>query len=259
VPAQLLARLDAPPCHTWRDGAGATLAPAPAMVVGLVRVELARALARPAPPMAHAWDGVQRRGQHHAVVAIGRAQAHPEGRAPAVDHKVALRARFAAIRRVRAGLGTPRLAATAALSSEARLQSRCPASASRSRRTRCSAAQAPASCQSRSRRQQVMPEQPISLGSISQGMSERSTKTIPARTVRSLQRGRPPQGRDGSGGSSGAKAAHRSSETRGLFIAPQRSRPSFVRCSKSVPARRQLSPGKYVHAAMACSALCRRK
>jgi len=43
----------------------------------------------------------------------------------AVDHKVVLRPRFAAIRRVGAGLGSPLFAGTAALSKEARVQSRC--------------------------------------------------------------------------------------------------------------------------------------
>jgi hypothetical protein len=82
-------------------------------------------------------------------------------------------------------------AATDALSRLARLQSKCPASDRRSSSTRCSAAQTPASCQSRNRRQQVMPEQPSSRGSISQGMPERSTKMMPARVSRLSQRGRP--------------------------------------------------------------------
>jgi hypothetical protein len=53
--------------------------------------------------------------------------------------------------------------------------------------------QMPASCQSRNRRQQVMPEpQPSSCGSISQGMPLRSTKRIPVKQARSGQRGLPP-------------------------------------------------------------------
>ena len=136
VPAQPLAGVDAPSGDAGRDGAGAALPAAAAVIVGLVGVELVGALARPASPVAHAGHGVQGRRQHHAVVPVGRAQAHPERRAPAVDHKVALRARFAAIRRVRAGLGTPLLAATEALSRTGRLQSRCPASDRRSSSTR---------------------------------------------------------------------------------------------------------------------------
>ena len=56
----------------------------------------------------------------------------------AVDHDMALRARFAAIRRVRAGRGAPLLAGTLALSRQARLQSIWSASPSRSSSARWS-------------------------------------------------------------------------------------------------------------------------
>jgi hypothetical protein len=229
------------------DGAAAAFGSATAVIIGLVRVELVRPLLGATPPRAPAGHGVEGWSQHDAVVAVGRAQAHPERRAPAVDHKVALRARFAAIRWVRAGLGAPLFAATAALSSAARLQSSCPASESRSSSTRCSPVQTPASCQSRNLRQQVMPEQPSSRGSISQGMPERRTKTIPAKAARSSQRGRPPLGLGGSEGSSGSMAAQRSSETRGLFIPPQRSSRSFVRCSYSMPNNMEGAPRRRPH------------
>ena len=53
----------------------------------------------------------------------------------------------------------------------------------------------PASCQSRKRRQQVMPDpHPSSWGSISQGTPLRNTNTIPARHARSAKRGLPPLG-----------------------------------------------------------------
>ena len=73
------------------------------------------------------------------------------------------------------------LAGKEALSSGQRLQSIALARPSRTSSARCSRSQTPASCQSRSRRQQVMPEpQPISWGSIAQGMPVRSTKRMPA-------------------------------------------------------------------------------
>ena len=62
--------------------------------------------------------------------------------------------------------------------------------------------------------------QPISWGSISQGMPDFSTKMMPVKAARSGTRGRPPLGLGGSGGSSGATMAHRSSLTRGLAHAP---------------------------------------
>ena len=105
MPAQLFARLHAASSDARLDGAGTALLAATTVVVGLGGVELAGARARAALPVAHAGHGIQGRGQHHAGVPIGRAQAHSEGRAAAVNHKMALRARFAAIRRVRTGLG----------------------------------------------------------------------------------------------------------------------------------------------------------
>ncbi len=118
--------------------------------------------------------------QHQTVAPVSWAQAHPERRAPAVDHKIALRARSGAIRRVRTGFSTPVLAAAEALSKLIRLQSRYPAPDKRSSSPRCSATQTLACCQARNRRKQVMPEQPTSRGSISHGMPELSTKTTPA-------------------------------------------------------------------------------
>lgn len=179
VSAQPFAAVYASPCSAGLDGTFPAFAPAAAMVIGLVGVELART----ATTVAHAKHGIQSRCQHHAVVPIGRAQPHPERGAPPVDHKMALRDRFAAIRGVRAGFCTPLFAAMAALSRLARLQSRCPASDSRSSSTRWSLAQTPVVCQSRNLRQQVMPEQPNSRGSISQGMPDRRTKMMPTKAT----------------------------------------------------------------------------
>ena len=74
----------------------------------------------------------------------------------------------------------PALAGTLAASSEHRLQSIAPASPEPVEQDVVDACQTPASCQSRSRRQQVMPEpQPISRGSISHGMPLLSTNRMP--------------------------------------------------------------------------------
>ena len=79
--------------------------------------------------------------------------------------------------------------------------------------------QTPWTCQSRSRRQQVMPEpHPISWGNISQGMPDFSTKRMPVEQAQSGTRGRPPLGLGGYGGSSGATTAHRSSLTSGMAM-----------------------------------------
>jgi hypothetical protein len=136
VPAQPRARLHATSSDAGPDGAGAALLTATTMVVGLVGVELLGPPTGPALAVPHARHRVEGGRQHQAVVPVRRAQTDAERRAPSVDHKVALRARFASIRRVRAGLGTPLLAGTDALSRLARLQSSCPASERRSRSTR---------------------------------------------------------------------------------------------------------------------------
>ncbi len=136
VPAQPFAGFHATSGDPRPDGAGATLFAATPVIIGLVGVELLGPPARSPSPVPHARHRVEGGRQHEAVVPVGWAQAHPERGASPVDHKVALCARFAPIRRVRAGLGAPLFAAADALSREARLQSSCPASASRSRSTR---------------------------------------------------------------------------------------------------------------------------
>jgi hypothetical protein len=64
-------------------------------------------------------------------------------------------------------------------------------------------------CQSRKRRQHVMPDpQPSSCGSSPQGIPLRRTKRMPMRHARSGIRGRPPFGRVGGTGRSGAIRSH---------------------------------------------------
>ena len=71
-----------------------------------------------------------------------------------------------------------------------------------------------------SRRQHVLPPQPISAGRSRHWMQVCSTKTIPASAARSDTRGLPPFGLAGSDGRNGETAAQRSSGTRGAAIAP---------------------------------------
>ena len=202
------------------------------MIIGFVGMEFVRPAPRATPPMSHRRHSIERGCEHQAVVPVSSTQADPERCARPVDHNMALRARFAAIRRVRAGGRAPRFAAIEEESSAARLQSSLSASARRSSRMRCRRAHTPAACQSRSRRQHVMPEQPISEGSISQGMPERRTKIIPASAARSSTRGRPPLSLAGSDGRSGSITAHRAWGTRGLAMPNQRAHAGFVRRSK---------------------------
>ncbi len=219
VAAELLAAVDATPGDTRLDVTLPATGPAAAMIERLVGVELIGPTAGPPAGALDGRNGIEHRFQHQAVVPVGRAQEAGERRARAVDHKMALRARFAAIRRAGAGLVAPFFAGTAALSRQARDQSRRSAPPSRFKSSWCSRAQTPVFCQSRKRRQQVMPDpQPISCGSISQGMPVRSTNKMPLSAARSSTGGRPPFGFGRGGGNSGATADQRSSETRGFAI-----------------------------------------
>ena len=137
--------------------------------------------------------------------------------AAGIRKEMMLRARLAAIRRIRAGVVPPFFAGTLLESRAARDQSSWPASPNASSSTWWSAYHTPASCQSRSRRQQVMPlPQPISCGSISHGMPLFRTKMIPVRQARSGTRGWPPLGLGRSGGRSGSITAQSSSLTNGF-------------------------------------------
>jgi hypothetical protein len=157
--------------------------------------------------------------ENRRVVDVCRAEHHTERDASSIRNKVALRARFSFICRIRSGFCAPLFAGMLAESKQARSHSILSASPRRSKSTRCSRSQTPASCHSRRRRQHVTPEpQPISWGNISQGMPLFSTKMMPVRAARSSTRGLPPSGLGGSGGSSGSMISHSSSLTNSLTI-----------------------------------------
>ncbi len=131
--AQPLPGLDAAPGDARDDAALAARGPAEGVVVALVGVQLDGPLPG-APALAtHRPDRVEQGSQLRAVVDVGRREPHRERDASGVDHQVALAARFAAIRRIRADRGAPPLAATLALSSAARDQSSWSAACKRRR------------------------------------------------------------------------------------------------------------------------------
>ena len=123
-------------------------------------MQLVGSAAWPSPRPLDGRDTIEGRFEQEIVVPVGRAQETGERRALPVDHEMALRARFAAIRWVRPGLAAPFFAGRLALSSAARLQSMRSALPRRSSKARWRAFHTPASCQSRRRRQQVMPDPP---------------------------------------------------------------------------------------------------
>ena len=195
MPTQALAAVDPAPGDPWGDAAAMAGLAAAAVVVGLVGVQLARSSARPprAPPDRR--HGVERRLQQAAVVDVGPAQGKGERDAVRVDENVTLAARLGPVGRVRAGEFAPLLAATAALSSEHRPQSMALALPSRSSSTRCRRSHTPATCQSRRRRQQVMPDRERRSRS-PHLLRQHLPSTVSRRWIRSAQRARP-DGREG--------------------------------------------------------------
>ena len=220
VASQLLAALYALSCYPALDGTLSQGFFALFVVVGFVGVKLPRALSRSAAGSLERLYGVYQLLENHRIVdIIGGSADHTERDARPLDHNMALRARLCLICRVRSGSLSPLLAGTLAESREARSQSICFASPRRSKRTRCSFSHTPASCHSRKRRQQVTPlPQPISWGSISQGMPLFSTNRMPLRAALSSMRGLPPSGLGGSSGNSGSTISQNSSLTNSLAM-----------------------------------------
>ena len=229
IPSQALAALDTTPGNPIADpsfGQGITAA---RLVIGFVGMEFVRTLTGPAPTLMDRRYSIDQLLEEAAVVNVCRGDPQGEWDAVGVGDDVALGPGAAAVGRIGAGFLAPLFAGTDALSTQARLQSIACAQPKRSSRTRCNLFQMPAACQSRSRRQQVIPDpQPISRGSISQGMPLFSTNRMPVSAARCGSGGRPPFGPGRSAGSSGSRTAHNSSGTRGLAIYP-RTAPSYRR------------------------------
>jgi len=106
--AQLLTGLDATACDTRDDAALPQRVATEPIVVSLVRMQLGWSLARPTERPTDGHDGIHGLCQHLAVMHVGARLRYREGNALAVDHNMALRARFAAIRRIRTGFRSPR-------------------------------------------------------------------------------------------------------------------------------------------------------
>src|SRR5579885_51310 len=185
MPAELLAALDAPPGDAGRDAVAAQEGAPARETVALVGMHLVRTLA---PIAGRLGDGGNRGDQpleRDTVVLAGGRMRGKEREALGFDHNMVLRARFAAIRRVGADQEPPLLASTLVLATLTRRQAIAPRVPNGSSSTRWMRSHTPARCQSRRRRQQVMPlPQPSSCGSISHGMPLLSTKRMPVSAAR---------------------------------------------------------------------------
>jgi hypothetical protein len=193
--------------------------------IGFVSVQLLGASAWAATGPLDGRDRVDGVEEDGPLVDIGgRLEADQRNTLP-IRHQMVLGPRFAPIGRARAdrlGRWPPffsPLAGTVELSMLARLQSIRSASPSRSSSTRCRSHQTPASCQSRRRRQQVIPlPHPISCGRYSHWIPVFNTNTIPVRHARSGIGGRPTFFFGRGFGNNGSTTSHSSSLTRSFAM-----------------------------------------
>ncbi len=220
VPAQLFSALH-PTSGDARSNTTLSQRPSASFViVSLIRMKLERSTPARSPAVVLAGrldsinhiNHVSKSVKSVAVMDISSSADYGEWYPFGFDHKMALRARFAFIRWRWAGTFAPFLAAILAESTAARDQSILPASPNLSSNSWCNRSHTPASCQSLSLRQQVMPlPQPISGGRYSQGKPVLSTKMMPVNAARLGTLGRPPIGLGGSAGNSGSITFHNSS------------------------------------------------
>ena len=155
------------------------------------------------------WYVIDQRKRLLAVVAIGPRELNCQRNAPPITNQMTLAAEFSPIGRIGTCLRPPKTARIELPSTIARDQSIFWERESQSRSTKWINCQIPASCQSRKRRQQVMPDpHPSSWGSISQGTPLRNTNTMPARHARSTKRGLPPLGLALGVGMKGSMSSH---------------------------------------------------
>jgi len=212
VAAQALRGLNPPACNPRREASLPQSLALVRCIVGLIGLQLGRPLTRPPVGTFDRRHSVRGDCPQLAVRDIGPRAGNGQRKPLPVDPNRALRARFAALRWIRAGRWAPRGAGTGAEAIAARVQSLWSASPQAFKKVWCTCGQIPGACQWRSRRQQVMPlPQPSSWGQSSQGMAVRSTKRMPVRVARLGRRRRPPLGRGGGEGKEGARTPHSSS------------------------------------------------
>ena len=193
-------------------------------VVPAVALDEAGLPQRPTRAAAQGRNAVDQWQQLGHVVPVRRREARDDRNPVRVGKNMMFRPGLTAIGRVRSSFFPPRSARSEALSTTARARSSRPRRRNSVSKTRWSRFQTPARCHRTSRRQQVLPDpQPISFGSIFQGMPLRSTNRIPVNTARSGIGFRPAcwRLRGRRLGSSGSIRVHKSSST-SAWLMPDR-------------------------------------
>jgi hypothetical protein len=190
-----------------------------------LRIVTAIALDEPGPMAWPTGFAADRRNSFHQgqklgyVVCIRAGKRRGQGNARRIRNDMVLAPRFAPIGRIWPGFCPPSTARTLELSTTVRDQSIRSVALSSASSSLCRRFQIPAACQSRNRRQQVIPQpQPSSCGNIAQGMPLRSTNKIPVNARRLPSGGRPPLVDSVSGGKSGSTRFHSSSDTSDLAM-----------------------------------------
>jgi hypothetical protein len=199
-------------------------------VVALVGVQLLRALARSATArLADRRDSIHDLFQDLGVVDVGRRVNHRERDTSSVDHNMALRARFALIRRIRSGPLDPR--------ERTRSPSPKTPAPNRSGRLLLSDQEPPVQSLPHTCLVPFFEASPTShtraaahlLGEHLPGDAAFEDEDMPVRAARSSMRGLPPLGLGGSSGSSGSITSQSSSLTSSLVIPSAYPSPGFVR------------------------------
>lgn len=222
--AQAAAVFGSAPCNLGGDTSAQQGSSARVGAIASISLEQFGSALGSAPFPRYWGNGIHQRQQLRDIVAIGLGQNGRERNALRVNKEVVLRTGTTAIGWVRSRFFPAPKARMEELSATAREKSMRSASRSLESSTWCRRFHTPALCHALSRRQQVDPDpQPISSGSIFQGMPERSTKTIPVNAARSDTAGRRPgcflRRRLGRGRSASI-SVHNSSSISGLDIAP---------------------------------------
>jgi hypothetical protein len=199
-------------------------------VVTTIALNAFRAAAGTARLAADGRNRFDQRQKLSHVVRIGARERSGQWNARRIRKDVVLAARLAPIRGIGPGFCPPSTARTLELSTTARDQSIWSAALSFANSSSCNRFQTPASCQSRSRRQQVIPlPQPSSRGNMAQGIPLRNTNKMPVSASRLPIGGRPPLGDVLTGGKSGSAISHRSSDSNGLAMSSSLDRPAEKR------------------------------
>lgn len=155
-------------------------------VIAAITLYDIRSFSRP-PWFAFYWrDCLNKWKKLSNIIAISTRKFYCKRHSVSISYYMVLTAVFASICGVWAGFLPPKTARTDAESTTAREKSILSAFLNLLSKVWCILSQTPAFCQSRSLRQQVIPEpQPISFGKCSQPMPVLNTNSIPVKTARS--------------------------------------------------------------------------